>query len=66
MNTKICTKCKVEKSTNEFRKRKEAKDHLQSNCKECCRKQCQQYKDKNRQKLRIYPMFLIKLSLYSI
>ena len=33
--TKICTKCKIEKSINEFYKDKSKKDGLESNCKEC-------------------------------
>jgi len=37
MNSKICTKCKIEKDVTEFHANKQAKDGKASNCK-CCRK----------------------------
>jgi len=35
METKICNKCKLEKTINDFSKNKIAKDGLQNKCKEC-------------------------------
>lgn len=50
MNTKICTKCKKEKSINEFYKDSNSKDGLTSRCKACHKK----YRDINREKQRLY------------
>ncbi len=36
METKVCTKCKIEKSVCEFRVDKSKKDGLYSSCKNCC------------------------------
>ena len=32
---KICTRCKLEKSINEFYKRKDSKNKIRSQCKDC-------------------------------
>jgi len=37
MKKKVCSKCKIEKSVDEFHKDNKAKDGLKSNCKECCK-----------------------------
>jgi len=44
METKICTKCKIEKlATNEFfPPDKRVKDGFQSRCRECCREACRE------------------------
>lgn len=45
--TKICTKCKIEKSITEFNKKKDTKDGLKTHCRECCRyANKQRYQDK--------------------
>ena len=46
MNTKICTKCKIEKDINNFRKEKRTKVGLQSQCKQCEK----EYRLKNHEK----------------
>lgn len=38
MNTKICNKCKKEKSKTEFSKDKNKKDGLRTICKQCDKK----------------------------
>lgn len=50
MNTKICTKCGIEKDISNFRKEKRIKMGLQSQCKECEK----EYRLKNREKQIIY------------
>ena len=50
MNTKICTKCGIEKDISNFRKEKRTKMGLQSQCKECEK----EYRLKNREKQIIY------------
>lgn len=35
MNTKICSKCKIEKTVDCFRKEKRTKNGLQAQCKMC-------------------------------
>ena len=46
MDTKICTKCKVQKSVSDFSKDKAKKDGLFSNCKECRKEYVRLNKDK--------------------
>ena len=50
METKICTKCNIEKDLSNFRKEKRTKMGLQSQCKECEK----EYRLKNREKQIIY------------
>ena len=50
METKICTKCKKEKSVKEFYKDLNSSDQLTSKCKSCHK----EYRDLNREKQRIY------------
>ena len=38
METKVCSKCGVEKNTTEYRTDKQKKDGLYSSCKSCCKK----------------------------
>ena len=45
--TKICSKCKFEKSINEFSKNKSKKDGLNSHCNKCRK----EYRDLNREKI---------------
>lgn len=56
MKTKICTKCKKEKSTFEFNKRALSKDGLKSECRLCSKKDYSknQEKYKKRAKERYY------------
>jgi hypothetical protein len=69
METKVCTKCKVEKLRTDFNKHKNKKDGLNSSCKECrkvfyqinkekineSRKDYQkQYRENNKEKLKEY------------
>ena len=57
-DTKVCSKCKEEKPRSEFHKKREAKDGLQSQCKNCrnqCRKQYdKQYYQENKEKIKQY------------
>jgi len=52
MKTKICPKCKEEKSTEEFYSRKDSKDGLRGHCKKCWKGKCKQYNQDNYEKLR--------------
>lgn len=50
---KVCKRCGIEKTTSDFRKRKQAKDGLQSYCRECANRRNYEYreasgKEKNR------------------
>jgi hypothetical protein len=54
IQTKICSKCKVEKSVECYSKNKKTKDGLQSYCKDCKNHQFKQYYQKNLEKLREY------------
>lgn len=49
MTTKICTKCKIEKSTNEFIKDKNKKDGYYSSCKDCRKEYLKNNKEKRYQ-----------------
>ena len=62
METKICTKCKVEKTISEFYRRKISKDGLRSQCKACDKSAFEawrvnnpeKYKSSNRESIRKY------------
>lgn len=45
LQTKICTKCKIEKPLNEFAKRKDSKDGLRGNCQVCLKSYQSKYRD---------------------
>ena len=47
--TKICSKCGIEKSLDQFPKRKDSKDGLRTDCNECNRKQKKQYYEDNKE-----------------
>lgn len=49
-NTKICTKCEVEKDLSEFGKCKKSKDGHMARCKICRREDCKIYHELNREK----------------
>lgn len=46
--TKICKKCKKEKSLSDFYKDSSKKDGLQNKCKECCKKYYQSHKKQHK------------------
>ena len=48
METKICSKCKQEKSVGEFNKKLDTKDGLRSDCRECRK----QYRQENPEKIK--------------
>jgi hypothetical protein len=50
--TKVCSKCKDEKTLSEFCKHKRKKDGLNNACKICCKERNKQYKLKNPDKVR--------------
>jgi len=50
METKVCTKCKVEKEVNQFNNDKTAKDKLNLQCKECHK----EYRINNKQRIKEY------------
>jgi len=52
--TKICTKCKIEKSINEFGKRKASYDGLMFQCRSCRKIVCDAYKINNKDKINHY------------
>jgi len=54
METKICSKCKIEKTINKFYKNKNLKDGLSSWCKECKGKAGKEYYKKNRDEILEY------------
>ena len=51
---KVCTKCKVEKSLDNFYKFKNSKDGFQSRCKVCNKKDTVDYKKVNNAKCKLY------------
>jgi hypothetical protein len=51
METKICGKCKEQKTRDMFSKNKNHKDGLENYCKECTKKRTQEYYIKNREKI---------------
>ena len=48
--TKICTKCKIEKCLSEFSKHKRNKDGLQCECKRCCKEYQGLYRQDNKER----------------
>ena len=53
METKVCSKCKVEKNVCEFYRDKQKNDGLTSNCKICKNKSVQFYKQENPEKVKL-------------
>jgi len=53
METKICSKCKVEKDVCEFNKRMTAKDGKRSSCKECDSQDIKKWRQNNKEKLKL-------------
>ena len=51
---KTCSKCKAEKESSEFGKRKLAKDGLQSCCKPCSNETNKAYRKNNKEKIKAY------------
>lgn len=51
---KICSKCKIEKSFENFRKDKTTSDGLRCWCKICCKQYNEEYSKKNQQKIKDY------------
>ena len=47
METRICTKCNIEKSFNDYYKSKLGKNGLNSVCKSCYKEQCRKYEKDN-------------------
>jgi len=52
METKVCSKCSLEKNLSEFYKRKDNKDGYRTDCKKCFNKNVLIYKEKNQKKLK--------------
>ncbi len=52
MNTKICTKCQLEKPIQEFITKSKSKDKHRAICKECHREVCRKYYYQNKDKYR--------------
>lgn len=50
-NTKICNVCKIDKSLDNFHKRKDSKDGLRNECKECTRVRINNYRKVNKEKV---------------
>lgn len=50
--TKVCTKCGVEKSLSEFVKQAACRDGLHPRCKSCCNEYQKQYSKTNKEKIR--------------
>ena len=50
MKIKVCTKCGIEKSLNEFYKHKDTKDGFRSQCKTCTLAACKIYRQNNPEK----------------
>jgi len=50
MNTKICSKCGIKKYSHQFRSRKDSKDGLRNECKDCSLILQRIYKEKNKKK----------------
>lgn len=51
MISKICTKCKQEKTTSEFYNDKTSKDKLSSYCKKCSKEKAQKYGEDNKKEV---------------
>ena len=54
MSSKVCSKCKVDKSVNDFHKFKHSKDGLKSRCKACNTKDAINYRKDNIVKRKMY------------
>lgn len=52
MNTKICSKCGIEKSIESFNKHQDHTDGLRSECKDCTNKSKKQWRQKNKEQIR--------------
>jgi hypothetical protein len=52
METKVCVKCNIEKQISKFRKRKDSKDGLITECKECSYFVWKKYRDNNNEKIK--------------
>lgn len=52
METKICSKCGIEKPVNEFYKDRRSKDGLRSHCKECHNLSSRKWRSENPEKQR--------------
>ena len=52
VNTKICTKCEIEKVLTQFYKRNASKDGCSYNCRECVKKTHKGYRDNNKDALK--------------
>lgn len=53
MNTKICSKCKIEKPIDEFSKDKNRKDNKYIYCKICQRKELKKHYENNKEKIKL-------------
>ena len=51
METKICTKCLIEKNVSEFNKHSQTKDGLQCRCIECLKQDKREFYKKNKEKI---------------
>ena len=52
--TKVCSRCKVEKSKLDYYRYSRAKDNLQRWCKSCCSKEGKVWENKNRERRKLY------------
>jgi hypothetical protein len=52
METKVCSKCNLEKGLSNFRKRKNSKDGFRTECKQCSYVVWKNYKDNNDEKIK--------------
>ena len=50
METKVCSKCKEEKTCNLFGRSKQNKDGLRSLCNDCRKLESKEYREKNPEK----------------
>ena len=51
---KICSKCGIEKDLNDFYKRKDTKDGLRSDCKECKDLVSKKYHENHKEEIDLY------------
>jgi hypothetical protein len=54
METKVCSKCNIEKELVEFNKQKQGKYGVRGHCRECQRKETKKYKFNNKKKIAEY------------
>lgn len=52
METKVCSKCNIEKELSNFRKRKDSKDGFRTECKQCSYLVWKKYRDNNDEKIK--------------